>query len=553
MRARFVLIAVVVGVMFSFNQQKGYCQDEEALPARLTIDAFRRRVEDLTARDRWQLADIQFFESLLASAPTDPKDQAAVRSQLDAAVKHITVQINRLETTIDADPQPVLEYCFRPRQIPMPPLKAEGFAWPDEPWQEVQWLSGTWQTELPGLGSDKHSFYIHVIADPEAKSIQVTPYQVVDGKVQHALPTTSPSFFVKWVSGSPQAAMTVSNTNDVDGFQFVVTKKGEGEFVLQEVASRGEPKSAPFYRSSPETNPEAKVIFDYLIRQKTEQALEVARQAVTRLKDLHEHIRIRSAVVSFITALRQYDGPNGCLCVRHASVPVERHYGSPNWLSVSLRSNPVGESLAAIVETENQLGVRLGVDIEGRTHTQYGREYRKFEAEELLPLQKFKNLRSLSLKASTIDRAGLKILHPITTLESLDLGYTKLSDEDLKHVPPHIEQLFLDHTQVTDQGLVHLKRLENLTHLVLDGTNITDEGLRHLASLESLEILRVRDTRITEAGLAHVIDLPKLSKISVSVSTRFKNPRKLSSSGVKFLNEHGYEDTGPEFTKKKDK
>ena len=40
-----------------------------------------------------------------------------------------------------------------------------------------------------------------------------------------------------------------------------------------------------------------------------------------------------------------------------------------------------------------------------------------------------------------------------------------------------LTELRLDRTQITDEGLVNLKRLTNLTVLYIDGWRITDSGL----------------------------------------------------------------------------
>ncbi|MFI5456452.1 MAG: hypothetical protein ACHRXM_13465 [Isosphaerales bacterium] len=44
----------------------------------------------------------------------------------------------------------------------------------------------------------------------------------------------------------------------------------------------------------------------------------------------------------------------------------------------------------------------------------------------------------------------------------------------------NIEQLWLDHIQVTDAGLVRLKKLTGLWHLWLDGTQVTHHGVDDL-------------------------------------------------------------------------
>ncbi len=65
----------------------------------------------------------------------------------------------------------------------------------------------------------------------------------------------------------------------------------------------------------------------------------------------------------------------------------------------------------------------------------------------------------------------------------------------------NLEELRLEHTQVTDAGLVHLKGLSNLRGLNLWATQLTDAGLVHLEGLTNLETLFLAFTQVTDAGV----------------------------------------------------
>ena len=68
----------------------------------------------------------------------------------------------------------------------------------------------------------------------------------------------------------------------------------------------------------------------------------------------------------------------------------------------------------------------------------------------------------------------------------------------------YVETVYLvgfNYTQVTDEGLVHLKRLTNLESLSLTSTQITDVGLEHLKTLDSLQELNLYDTQVTPEGV----------------------------------------------------
>jgi hypothetical protein len=116
------------------------------------------------------------------------------------------------------------------------------------------------------------------------------------------------------------------------------------------------------------------------------------------------------------------------------------------------------------------------------------------------------------------------------TWDTIDLGFTKVGDEELKHVEkfatakclhvlgsnvtdkgliyicdlPELESLHLVGTQVTDAGIKQLTSLKKLRFLHLVGTKITDSGLKYLSGMKNLELLDVRGTEVTDAGLAEL-------------------------------------------------
>ncbi len=77
---------------------------------------------------------------------------------------------------------------------------------------------------------------------------------------------------------------------------------------------------------------------------------------------------------------------------------------------------------------------------------------------------------------------------------SIDLSYSKITDEDLKL----------------------LKLPAYLTHLNLEATAITDEGVSHLLGSENLEILDLGRTEITENCLETLRKLPGLKQVDLN-------------------------------------
>jgi hypothetical protein len=68
-----------------------------------------------------------------------------------------------------------------------------------------------------------------------------------------------------------------------------------------------------------------------------------------------------------------------------------------------------------------------------------------------------------------------------------------------------LEWLYLRDGKISDAGLKYVKMLPNLEQLGLDGTDITEEGLAGLKGMQKLKHLQIRDTCIgqSEANRVH--------------------------------------------------
>ncbi len=90
----------------------------------------------------------------------------------------------------------------------------------------------------------------------------------------------------------------------------------------------------------------------------------------------------------------------------------------------------------------------------------------------------------------------LKYLH----LKNLALDWKLLG----KSGPPMpaVEDLFLEKTNLTDEGLAWIERMPNLSKLLLDNNaEVTDKGLKHLVGLKKLRLLTLRNMKVTAKGL----------------------------------------------------
>lgn len=133
---------------------------------------------------------------------------------------------------------------------------------------------------------------------------------------------------------------------------------------------------------------------------------------------------------------------------------------------------------------------------------------------------KIKALKSLELCYSGVRDAHLSRLTNLPALEELNLDSCPVGDWAISHladnnVVPNLHTLDLADTDLTDLGMVHLPKFENLTRLSLFYCNITNAGLQHLSSMTNLEVLNLDSREIGDDGLSHLRNLSRLRSLDV--------------------------------------
>ncbi len=129
------------------------------------------------------------------------------------------------------------------------------------------------------------------------------------------------------------------------------------------------------------------------------------------------------------------------------------------------------------------------------------------------------SLSSLNLSwCNNITNRGLAHLSKLTSLRSLDLYNTRITDAGLAHLSnTSLSSLNLERCNIKDAGLAHLETLTSLSSLNLKFINITDAGLAYLSKLTSLSSLNLCGcSYIRGAGLAHLSKLTRLSSLDLS-------------------------------------
>jgi len=137
----------------------------------------------------------------------------------------------------------------------------------------------------------------------------------------------------------------------------------------------------------------------------------------------------------------------------------------------------------------------------------------------------------LSLRATDED---LQILHRIPGLYTVDLSFTRITDEGLKHFAslPEIRFLRLHETSITQ--LENLGALPQLRELSISETQVDDEAAETLLRWPTLEYLAAAGTPLTDRALDTIVRLPKLNHLTLE-GHRFSRAGLAKLAGMKNL------------------
>ncbi len=165
-------------------------------------------------------------------------------------------------------------------------------------------------------------------------------------------------------------------------------------------------------------------------------------------------------------------------------------------------------------------------------------------------LARFANTRQLEniqLAHTGVRGPGLEHLGGIDTLTHLNLGDLELEVDALRHLsqlprlhalwlhgitnahlerlgtPPELHYLWLDRSQVDDEGMPYIAKLSQLGGLGLGDTRVTDDGVAKLKSLQRLDQLLLPRTQVTAKACQAISGLKKLRGLNLA-GTRCAGP-----------------------------
>ncbi|QGQ26455.1 hypothetical protein F1728_28920 [Gimesia benthica] len=127
----------------------------------------------------------------------------------------------------------------------------------------------------------------------------------------------------------------------------------------------------------------------------------------------------------------------------------------------------------------------------------------------------------LSLNGTQVTDEGLAKLASLYCLEKLDLGRTKITGTGFANVKfSSLKKLSLDKCDMlTVDGFKEIVKCQNFEKLNLIESNIDNEFLQEIAKLDKLLTLWIDDTKVTNAGLSCLNGMTQLKSLSIRGTT----------------------------------
>jgi serine/threonine protein kinase len=142
-------------------------------------------------------------------------------------------------------------------------------------------------------------------------------------------------------------------------------------------------------------------------------------------------------------------------------------------------------------------------------------------------------LNRLTICHNQLPAGSLKFVGKLPRLKTLELFYTKVTDDQLDDIVAckAIEELNLQGDPITGKGLRKLSQLPQLSKLVICYLDtLADDDFKELRTCRQLKKINIRATRFTAQGVTHLKELPNLqfiylenNRVTDAMRTTFKN------------------------------
>lgn len=136
------------------------------------------------------------------------------------------------------------------------------------------------------------------------------------------------------------------------------------------------------------------------------------------------------------------------------------------------------------------------------------------DVKELFNLRQFPLLKSASFSGSDLNDDGLSFISNFLDIENLCLQETEITNNGIKYLKK-LEKLSIlrlkDNPQLTNECVPFLTEIENLQDLQIHGTSITQDGLEKLGVMKNLKnvLIDVWNDNFTYDGLLKLsINMP---------------------------------------------
>ena len=129
----------------------------------------------------------------------------------------------------------------------------------------------------------------------------------------------------------------------------------------------------------------------------------------------------------------------------------------------------------------------------------------------------FDSVENIYLERTRITNDGLRNLQDLRSVRTLILASTRINDDGMEIVAsfPRLQMLSLARTRVTDEGLSHLENSHALERLYLGGSRVNGSGLGALKALPRLRWLSFQGSNVDDQLLDHVVELPNLQVLTL--------------------------------------